>query len=276
MKITSLLIMFLLAAGQCLYSAPVDIPTGIKTNKGIFPKGEDEQVVFKRHYDVANDWLDSISASISAEYEAIEERELDGANSELEAKVYTGKATLSFYDSIDVYVFGGQTDDFEYRARIQGRDVIFNLEDEIIWGGGINAVLYEWEDAGIQLFFDGKYRQIEDADYSSVVVGNTTFQNSQLTTPTVDAEYREWQAALGLSGKIGYFIPYFGVSYSDVKAKARATAGGITYDLDTREAEENIGPFCGLTIVPIDGVSLSGQARFLSEQAFSGNATIRF
>lgn len=276
-KISGLLIiLFLLVANVYLYSAPVDLPSAVKGDKGLFSQDENQKNVFRGHYEAVEDWLDAISASLSVEYEDVQERKFDRADGEMEGKIYKGKATVSFGGKLDLYAFGGQTNDFQYHANIQNSDIIFNLDDEIIWGGGLNAVLYEWEDSAVKLFIDGKYRQMEDADYSSVIVNGTTFNKDQLTAPTTDAKYREWQGALGLSAKIGYFTPYFGVTYSEIKAKAEATAGGTTYALGTAKSDTNVGPFCGISLAPTKGISLEGQARFLNEQSFSGSATIRF
>jgi hypothetical protein len=276
-KLTAFFAIFIMILGCSLvWAAPIDLPSGVANPEGMIFKSENEGVIYRTKMDTVNEWLDNVSASISIEYERTEDREFDGLGAEAEGKVYKGKVGVSIYNKVNIYGFIGQTDDFEYRAQIQGANVVFDLKDETLWGGGINCVLYDWADAGVKLFADAKYTKMEDASYSSVSVNNSTFAESQLTTPTTDAQYREWQGALGISLQIGRIIPYAGVSYADAEIKARATAGGTTYDLGTLENDEKIGPFFGLAFNPFDGLSLKGQARFSDGQTFSGSAMFRF
>ena len=257
-------------------AAPIDLPAGVDNPQGAFFKSEAPEPNYRGRSAVVDRWLDNVSLSFSAGYERVEDREFDGLGAEKEGKVFSGKAAVSFYNKFDIYGIIGQTDDFEYRARIDGANVIFNLKDEVIWGGGVSGVLYDWQDGGVKLFFDAKYRQMEDASYSFLYVDNVRFGQNELTDPTRRAKYREWQGALGISAQIGRFIPYLGASYSDTEIKARATAGGTDYDIGTLDNDVKIGPFCGLAINPFDGLSLKGQARFLDGQAFSGSAMLRF
>ena len=152
-------------------------------------------------------------------------------------------------DRLDIYTTLGQINDPEFRQTFDGSDVKFELEDKFIWSVGLAGTIYEWEDAGIQLFGDGNYRRASGMDYKAVVVDGTRYTKSELSGE-VDAKWEEWQVAFGVSKKFKYFIPYVGVKYSDVKASAKATAGGIEYG-DRDKSKRKVGPFLGVSIVPI-------------------------
>jgi len=116
--------------------SPVNLPMKIKNLEGIFWKNES-----------------NIKIGFSPLFDFINERELSDDSGEAEGNIFSGKFTLSFDEKIDIYGILGYITDLEYHAKIGGSDVKYDLEDKFVWGVGLNAIVYEWEDEKICIFF---------------------------------------------------------------------------------------------------------------------------
>lgn len=254
-----LLIIFAFFIINQAYSSPVNLPNGIKGKEGLFLKEKIAGVV-----DVSGSFLyDNFSRKLKD-------------TGKVNAEVIGGQVGLTFVDRFDLYALFGQIQNAEYQETILGSDVKFEFENTSMWGIGLNAVIYEWEKAGIQLFGDGNYRQAKDIGYEAIVIDGTRYTKNQLSGLETKAKWEEWQVALGISKKFKYFVPYAGVKYSDVKTSAKATYSGTTYDLGSAKSKGTVGPFIGVSILPVKGVSIDLGGRFVDEQAFSVKATVRF
>lgn len=246
------------------YPAPIDLPTSVKGLQGKLWSWEE-----------GDELTENIELSLAGEFDFVNERELEELDAEVEGNIYAGKAILTFADRIDLYGTFGEARDIKYKAKILGTDVKFDLDNEFVWGVGLNMLLYDWKDYGIKLFVDGKYREIQEMDYKSVTVNGITYSKAQIGGK-INAEWKEWQVALGVSKQFKFLIPYMGVKYSDVDASAKATIGGATYDLGSTGGDKVVGVFIGCSIVPAEQFSIDLEGRFIDEKAFTVRATYKF
>ena len=260
MKVIGVLCFVFLCSATAAFAAPVNLPEGLKGKEGLL---------------LAKDWSENVDLSVSYFYDNVFKRELAKNAGKVDFNTMGGKITLSLLNKFDIYAMLGELMSPEWKD-ILGLDVKSSLQDKFMWGVGANAIIYEWEQQGIAIFGDGNYRRATGIDYDSVTVNGITYSKSQLTGTSASARWEEWQFALGVSKKFKYFIPYAGVKYSDVRAAAKVTASGTTYDLGTASSKSKVGPFVGVSIIPTKGVSIDVCGRFVDEQAISVGATVRF
>lgn len=82
---------------------------------------------------------------------------------------------------------------------------------------------------------------------------------------------QEWQIAPYVAKKLGNFVPYFGVKYSDQRSNYK--------DEDTKikiKADDNFGVFLGTDYKIGKNFSLNIEGRFIDETAMTVGATYRF
>ena len=255
------LVMIFLSAYSVASAAPVDVPTAVQGLKSKVFESKDL----------------GLALSVGAEGDFVNERELDESDGEAEFNAWGGKIILSLIDRFDLYTTLGQVVDPEYKAKILGSDVIFELEDKFFWSVGLNALLYEQKDWGVKLFADAKFRSVKDMAYEALIIDGTKYTKSQLAGLELDAKWKEWQVALGVAKQLAnYFIPYGGIKFSGVEASAKATYSGTTYDLGSADADKVVGLFVGCAITPFESFSIDLQGRFIDETAFSVRGTFKF
>ena len=268
-KLTVLAITFCLIRFGIAHSASVDIPLNVNEIKGkIWSYEEGEEIE------------EGIEFSLAAEADFLASRKLNHLDGKVKVNIYSGKFIYSFADIVDIYGILGQTNDVEYKAKILNSDVTFNLKDTFIWGAGMRAPIYELKDnygaeSIFKIFVDVKYQQINDMDYKSVTINNTTYHKSDIGG-NIKAKWEEYQISLGISKKIGHFVPYSGLMYSHVKASAKAIVSGTTYNLGSDRADKTTGVFVGCSFVPTDQFSIDLQGRFIADEAFTVKATYKF
>ncbi|MBU0633573.1 MAG: hypothetical protein KKA52_00750 [Candidatus Omnitrophica bacterium] len=246
-----------------VFAAPVNLPQGVKGKEGVFLNEKIAGVV-----DVSGSVLyDNFSRKIKS----------GGDSGKIDANFYGGQVGLTFSDRFDFYALFGGLSDAELKNSDLGSDVTFEFEDKLMWGLGLSAIIHEWEDSGIQIFGDGNYRQSRNISVDAIVIDGVRYTKDQFTPgSSIEAKWDEWQVALGISKKFDYFIPYVGVKYSDIKTSAKATVSGTSYQSDAAKSKGKVGPFIGVSILPMKGVSIDLGGRFVDETAFSAKATIRF
>jgi hypothetical protein len=247
------------------YAAPVNLPNGIKGNEGLF--------LTEKMYEEL-DYAKEIGVSASFVFDDLLGRKMKDFNAKADAKIYEGKLAFTFFNRFDIYALLGAITSAEYKGMVSGSDVKLGLKDKFMVGGGLNVVIYEWQQSGISLFADANYRTASDMPIDSATVDGTKYSLSSIVN--AKAKWQEWQGALGISKKFKYCIPYFGIKYSDATAGAKATVSGTTYDFGHTGSKNKVGPFVGISILPIKGVSVDIDGRFVDEEAFSVSATLRF
>lgn len=92
--------------------------------------------------------------------------------------------------------------------------------------------------------------------------------------------YQEWQVGMGISRRIGFLIPYVAVKYSNCFAKFRIdTALFDPFDFysPTRfKSDQHWGYAIGVTLVDVNRMDVTAEARFGNEKAIHINGQIRF
>ncbi len=260
-KIVIFVCLVLVFSSAVALASPIHFPLGVRGKRGLFYMEREQPQAF--------------GVTVAPFYDKISERELKALDAKVETDIIGAEITLFLTDWFDIYTMLGETNEAEYKAKILGSDVKFELEDKFIWGIGFSSLIYDWENVGIKLFGDANLRRATDMDYDALVVDGTKYAKSELGGK-VDAKWEEWQLALGISKQFQYVIPYAGVKYSDVKASAKAAVAGTTYDLGSTRSDKKIGPFVGFSIEPTESISIDLSGRFSDEEAFSVSAKIRF
>lgn len=268
-KYALLILACILAFSVSIYAAPVGLTSeaDATTSAQLLPE---------------NDM--GLALSVGLVGDIVSEREISIDNGEFEMAAYTARLGLSIMKRFNVYADIGQATDMEYGYTIFGENHTITYDDELIWGVGINALIYRW-DNGLEIGAHGSYRQV-DLKLDSVKVDTVTYKRSQLTNISED-EFIEYQGALELAWKKDSFIPYVGVKYSDVDMGSEFTVPPTQqYDAKGKDANKNFGAFVGLTIIPkVSFLSKSGdsmplsinlEARFIDEEAFNAGISYKF
>lgn len=214
--------------------------------------------------------------SVAVDMDSVANRDLDKFSGEIEGNFYQAKCIFSFDNKMDFYCMLGQGQDISCDVWLTSSDVRFDLENETVWGGGFNGVFFESYRYGLQVFTDFKYRRSRNIKYQSVTVDGVRFNPGELTDPTVNAGWDEWQIALGVVKDFEYIKPYIGIKYSDVDFSASATAAGTSYELGGAGSNELFGVFVGCSIVPTKQFSVDVGGRFIDEEGLTVSAAYKF
>jgi hypothetical protein len=193
---------------------------------------------------------------------------VDNKITELSRTMITG--SFGIFDFLDIYVKLGAVDyEFESDSFTLGTfdgDIHGESERGFAYGGGLKGA-YTFKN-GLLIGGDLQYvRQKQDARVTFTAPGGAG------VTDTGKVTLEEWHVAPFVGLKIGDFIPYAGVKYSDLKLKAR---GEIFIQESKLEADDHLGTFIGLTYGGIDKLKLYLEGRFIDETAFSFGLTYRF
>ena len=176
-------------------------------------------------------------------------------------------------NKVQPYFLVGALIDGEFEQELNGGvDVKYKTEDAITWGAGTTILAYEITER-LALGLDVKYRQVHPV-VSSVSIDGNRFSRSD-DDVSLDCNYQEWQAALGLCGMTENFIGYGGIKYSDVKTLLKAEADGI----DTRKSvgsAQTIGVFVGCEFLLTENTTIGLEGRFIDEEAYTCFITVHF
>lgn len=257
-SITALLLVSVLS--PFAYADPVTLPSGAKNLKGTIHEGGEAWATAKLGIAVESNFIDEI--------------ELSDYQGKIEGNINTIKVIYSVAERVDLYTDFGVASGLDYTAMIGGSNVTFNRSDEFAWGAGVAILLYE-DPSGLAINTDLKYRAVQTGDYDSVVVDGTSYTRSQLTAEK-DADFEQWQLALGLSYKFSSLTPYAGIKFVGGDYSASATAGGATYNLGSTDMDSRAGAFAGVSIIPTDRLAIDLQGRFADEDAVSASLTFMF
>ena len=242
-------------------ASPINLPTAIKGQDGV---------------GLISNLPVGLSAGFLNDY--VGERDLNKNSGKASFDMIGGIIDLSILNRFDVYTMLGSTLSPELKGNDLGYTEKLDLSDQFMWGVGADAVIYDWKDAGIQFFGDANYRESSNMGLDSLTLNGTTISSSQLAAAGIasSAEWQEWQAALGVSKKFQYVIPYGGVVYSDVRASDKVTYSGTTYNSKALSSKYKVGPFVGVSIIPTKWLSIDITGRFVAEEAVSVAATVKF
>ena len=249
-------VVFFLCTPLVVHSASIGSP---ETNgKFKFSIGQDQEFVFDRDLD----------------FKSIKPPLLPGqvlVNNKIKDLYRTTiKGSFGVFDFLDIYVKLGAVDyQFESDSFTLGTfdgEVHGESDWGFAYGGGLKGA-YAFKN-GLLIGGDLQYVwQRQKAEVTFTAPGGVGI------TDTGKVTLKEWQAAPYIGLKIGNFIPYAGVKYSDVRLKAR---GESVIQEAKFEADDHFGTFIGLTYSGIDKLKLYLEGRFIDETAFSFGLTYKF
>ena len=190
------------------------------------------------------------------------------------------KANYGVLDNLDIYVKLGTADfkgkmpwtwteagDWEKGTmKIEGDNAFaygfgakgtYNLKNDWIIGCDVQYLRHKNDYKGIDSWEDSTGDSGEES-----FKGNVTFQ--------------EWQVAPYIAKKIGNFVPYLGVKYSDLRTKFKVTWKNDKVETWKIEADDNVGVFLGTDYKIGENWKLNLEGRFVDETAMSLAATYKF
>lgn len=186
-----------------------------------------------------------------------------------------GTLTIDFFDRVDIYgVLGSSRSEISWRftdADEEIHQVQIGTHYDFLWGVGTRIILHQWNclTAGIA----GSYRW---ARYDPSYV---TWDALNVSASGTHVDWREWQAGLGLSYKIGLLTPYLGGKYSGARAKLGtfsvpiAENGSGNLHMKNRNS---FGIFIGCTLTTGCYFMLNVEGQLIDEQGISISADLRF
>ena len=174
------------------------------------------------------------------------------------------KISYGLLDNFDVYVKLGTAD-----AKVKGpittvaegeRIYSAKTDNAFAWGLGAKAT-YEFAKDWF-LGADTQYLTHKHNGHSSSGPSNWN----------ADYTFQEWQVAPYIAKRLGNFVPYGGVKYSDLRMKDKDKNGSTT----KYKADDNFGVFLGTDYKIGKNFSLNIEGRFVDETAMSFGASYRF
>lgn len=139
---------------------------------------------------------------------------LDGASGNIQTFRYysnEGVLTLNIIDRFEFYGSAGAMQaKIGYRPPGDSQKRSFETDSHFLWGVGGRGILLQWKE--VILGLDAKYR------YSLPPIKWSSFAG-QKSHPGIKLHYEEWQIGAGLSGRVGFFVPYMAVMFAEVLGK---------------------------------------------------------
>lgn len=192
---------------------------------------------------------------------------------ETEKGYYAGmKAAYGLLDNLDIYVRAGASD---YRVKSQiftgstaGDKLKFDTDTDFAYGFGLKGTynLNEW-----LLGCDLQYRRSKHEAEAK----NTPVSGAESSTTYKSFVIQEWHVAPYIARKLGDFVPYLGVRYSDAKLDIERPASSVWGEIKA-EADNNVGVFLGTDYKLGESWKLNLEGRFIDETAMSFAATYKF
>jgi len=193
---------------------------------------------------------------------------------ETEKGYYAGmKAAYGLLDNLDVYVRLGAAD-YEVKGQIftgstPGDKLKFDTDTDFAYGLGLKGT-YPLKNDWL-LGCDLQYRRSKhEAEHKS-----TPVSGAEETTTYKSFVQQEWHIAPYLARKIGSFVPYLGVRYSDAKLEIKNPASSDFGEVE-QEADDNVGVFLGTDYKMGETCSLNLEGRFIDETAMSAGISWKF
>lgn len=213
--------------------------------------------------------------------DSITDRNIDIESGEFEMTAYMFRIGLSALEKYYLYLDVGETEDMEYNYVIQGEKYKSEFGGETVWGVGLNALIYRWNN-GLEVGASAGYREA-DMLITKSTIDNVAWDKNQMGGLKNDGKFTEYQMGLQTAYKTKYITPYVGIKYSDVEVDCNFTLGGAVRNASGRNADENLGVFLGCSITPeVEGIKETGQfsinveGRFMDEKAFNFGICYKF
>jgi len=103
----------------------------------------------------------------------------------------------------------------------------------------------------------------------------SVYQKAIIGQPRVPYFVQEWHIAPYIAKKLGNFVPYLGVRYSDLRQNYKVVLEDESSKIKFK-ADDNFGVFVGTDFKITDTWKLNLEGRFVDETAMSLGATYKF
>jgi opacity protein-like surface antigen len=212
-------------------------------------------------------------ANITLEGDFVTDRKLQEDARITRANWINLKATGIFLgDRVQPYILLGSLLDGEFKQEVGGANIKYITEDAFTWGAGTTILVHKITDR-LGLGLDVKYRQTNPT-VGKVKIDGVNFSRDD-DNVSLDCNYQEWQAALGLCGLTENFLGYGGIKYSDVRTLLKARAGGIDTK-KTLNSANKVGVFLGCEFIFTENVTIGLEGRFIDEQSYTFFMAVHF
>jgi len=206
--------------------------------------------------------------------------ELNGAK--LNGQWNMVKFGMTIINRVEPYIKIG-TSDLEATWKRGYQEMVVDADNGLAWGGGLKAVIWEFENIGLRFTLDSQYRTTEP-DIESIILSKASIKDA-------GAKFKidEWQAGLFLSKKFEiplkwqsiYVVPYTGAVYADSNADVSfkdPANPGADYDLFDGNNKKLYGLILGIDIMPslASAFICNLELRLVDETTISLGGTMKF
>lgn len=281
-----------LTASASLYALPVGNPweASLHTD-GILCAGD-----CPNYWEASSNWCDAWSIRLGFYGDFVFDRHMQIDTRESNAHLHktsinTEAAYIAFnaWNRIDIFGTLGATNiQFEAPERTFGNPVPFNdytvleTDTDFSWSIGIRATLWEWGCLGVGA--EAQYFSARPHVNFAHNLGRVDALSYQPNN--VILKYREWQIGLGVAYRINIIcegtalIPYFAVRVGratmNLDNLAIIISAGAPNTFFNLESDDNWGYAAGVTLLGCNKISVTAEARFITEKAFYINSQFRF
>ncbi len=199
------------------------------------------------------------------------------------------KASYGLLEGLDVYVKLGAAEEVKGKysygdinwtaAGVQGTIPFsatgkFKTDNAFAYGGGLKAAYAlpdDWLIGADAQYLRHKhdYKATFSGTYIDPVTGGTVLLEG---SPEGKITFQEWHFAPYVAKKLGNFIPYLGVKYSDLRIKEK----GSQDEAQKYKADDNVGVFLGTDCKIGENWKLNLEGRFVDETAMSAACSYGF
>lgn len=192
-----------------------------------------------------------------------------------------GYLALNFWNRFDVFATLGGT-----HISMEAQDSVFFFAPQFSssgnfivesntafsWSAGARATL--WECGCTALGIEGQYFQTRPN-----LVRAESFGLFDVS-PDTRFKHAEWQVGLGVSHRIGFFVPYIAAKWSQERmsfgSDVYTTPAGSAFSVPNLKSYKRWGYAVGFSLVGCEKLSVSAEGRFGDERALYVNGQIRF
>ncbi|MGD2168962.1 MAG: hypothetical protein PVI40_01810 [Chlamydiota bacterium] len=200
-----------------------------------------------------------------------------GRVDDFKVNVNSGIITFNIMDWVDLFgTLGSGRIKTDWRITPPGGGN-FRIETEtrykFSWSSGAKLLIYKWENTAIGI--SGRY-------FSTIPeLSWLTIDGEPVSVDDATLRYKEWQIELGISHRVGIFVPYAGIKYSDAFARIRNLSQNIDISDDgsnniNMKRKDHVGAFLGVTLTNGEKFLLNIEARLADEEAGTVSGEIRF
>lgn len=182
-----------------------------------------------------------------------------------------GVLTFNFNDRVEIFTTLGTMSAHFSQRPLEDKTVSYHTDSNFAWGVGGRALLAYWGE--LQATVNAAYVQ-SDLNLSSLKVNGHSY-----STRDAEANFIEWQVGAGISYRVDWFIPYFGVDFSDFRSRfehLRSISFIFPKKHVTFKESHPIGLFLGFGVSADKGFALNIEGRIINEYAVSASADIKY